>query len=82
MKLIRLRLEEVPLTLHYTHNLSQHRTEELSVNTFENKVNYVTYLKKVFRYCVVQFKGICYLKGWLTGFCLGLIVFMGCNVTC
>ncbi len=39
------------------------------------------------RYTVVSLKLTCevtlsVLKGWLTGFFLGLIVFMGCSLTC
>ncbi len=35
-----------------------------------------------FKCNISYFHHVFFLKGWLTGFILGLIVFMGCNLTC
>ncbi len=44
--------------------------------TFDSALTFDKQINAVVRSCFYQ------LKGWLTGFFLGLIVFMGCSLAC
>ncbi len=65
----------VPQTVQmYTHHHTQTKPRPLGHEQFQcNATYWAKYLKNV---CFFL------LKGWLTGFFLGLIVFMGCSLAC